>query len=60
MKLKAQIMDAAAVGRCMTRISYEIVEREGDLDGLVLVGIHTRGVPMAGCRRCVGRNCRLT
>ena len=27
MKLKAQIMDAAAVGRCMTRISYEIVER---------------------------------
>ena len=47
MKLKAQIMDAAAVGRCMTRISYEIVEREGDLDGLVLVGIHTRGVPMA-------------
>lgn len=47
MKMKAQIMDESAVGRCMTRISYEIVEREGDLADLVLVGIHTRGVPMA-------------
>ena len=47
MKWKAQIMDESAVNRCMTRISYEIIEREGDLSHLVLVGIHTRGVPMA-------------
>lgn len=47
MKLKAQIMDAQAVIRAVTRISYEIIERGEDLADYVLVGIHTRGVPMA-------------
>lgn len=47
MKLKAQIMDAGAVERCVTRLSYEIVEKEGDLSNLALVGICTRGVPLA-------------
>ena len=47
MKLKAQIMDAQTVERALTRISYEIVERTEDLTNLRLVGIHTRGVPMA-------------
>lgn len=31
----------------MTRISHEIVERNRGVDGVVLVGIHTRGVPLA-------------
>ncbi len=47
MKLKAMIMDEAALGRALTRISYEIVEKQADLSRVVLVGIRTRGVPMA-------------
>jgi pyrimidine operon attenuation protein/uracil phosphoribosyltransferase len=47
MKLKAQVMDEQTVMRSVTRISYEIVERAEELSNVVLVGIHTRGVPMA-------------
>ncbi len=40
-------MEAGDVGRAVRRIAHEIVERNrGTLD-LVLVGIHTRGVPLA-------------
>lgn len=46
MKFKAQILDELAVKRAMTRISFEIVERV-DLSNAVLVGIKTRGVPLA-------------
>lgn len=31
----------------MTRIAHEIVERNGGADRLALIGIHTRGVPLA-------------
>lgn len=47
MKYKATIMDALAVRRALTRISYEIIERSSDLSQTVLVGIKTRGVPIA-------------
>jgi pyrimidine operon attenuation protein/uracil phosphoribosyltransferase len=40
-------MDAAAIGRALTRIAHEILERNKSLDGLALVGIRTRGVPLA-------------
>lgn len=46
MKFKAQILDELAVKRAMTRISFEIVERV-ELSNAVLVGIKTRGVPLA-------------
>lgn len=46
MKFKATIMDEGAVRRALTRISYEIVEKV-DLSRAVLVGIKTRGVPLA-------------
>ncbi|MCI5838505.1 MAG: bifunctional pyr operon transcriptional regulator/uracil phosphoribosyltransferase PyrR [Christensenellaceae bacterium] len=46
MKFKAQIMDELSVKRAMTRISFEIVERV-DLQNALLVGIKTRGVPLA-------------
>lgn len=46
MKFKAQIMDAVAVRRALTRVSFEIVERM-DLNNAVLVGIKTRGLPLA-------------
>lgn len=40
-------MDEAAVRRALTRISHEILERNRGTDKLGLVGIHTRGVPLA-------------
>ncbi len=42
-----QLMDEQAVGRALTRLSFEITERAQDMDKLVLVGIKTRGVPIA-------------
>ncbi len=42
-----QIMDAADVGRSLTRIAHEILERNKSLDALALVGIRSRGVPLA-------------
>ncbi len=41
------VMDAADVGRALSRIAHEVVERNKGLDDVVLVGIHTRGVPLA-------------
>lgn len=45
--LKSQVMDEAAVSRALRRISYEIVEHNRGADGLLLVGICRRGVPLA-------------
>ncbi len=42
-----QIMDAAAVNRSVTRLAHEILERNGGADQLMLVGILTRGEPLA-------------
>lgn len=42
-----QIMTADDVRRALIRISHEIVEKHGGTDGLALVGIQTRGVPLA-------------
>jgi pyrimidine operon attenuation protein/uracil phosphoribosyltransferase len=40
-------MDAEYVERAVRRIGHEIVERHAGADDVVLVGIHTRGVPLA-------------
>jgi pyrimidine operon attenuation protein/uracil phosphoribosyltransferase len=42
-----QIMTADDVRRALIRISHEIVEKHGGTDGLALVGVQTRGVPLA-------------
>ena len=47
MKLKAQIMDEAALGRALMRISHEIAERNSGVENVVLVGIRRRGEPIA-------------
>ena len=47
-----RILDADDVRRALTRIAHEIVERDGNVGELVLVGIRSRGVPMA--RRLAG------
>ncbi len=41
------VMDADRMGRSLTRIAHEIVERNRGLDRLALVGVRTRGVPIA-------------
>lgn len=41
------VLDAEKIGRTITRIAHEIVERNPDLDNLALVGIRSRGVPLA-------------
>jgi pyrimidine operon attenuation protein / uracil phosphoribosyltransferase len=40
-------MDADRMGRTLARIAHEILERNRGLDELALVGIRTRGVPLA-------------
>ncbi len=42
-----QVMSAQDVERALTRIAHEIVERHHGAEGLVLMGIQTRGVPLA-------------
>ncbi len=44
---KAQIMDAEGIRRALTRIAHEILERNKGIEDLVLVGIRSRGVPLA-------------
>jgi len=41
------LLDASALSRTLTRIAHEIIEGNPDLDELALVGIQTRGVPLA-------------
>ena len=47
MKEKAKLMDEKAIGRAITRKSQEIIERNKGIEDIVLVGIKTRGVPIA-------------
>jgi pyrimidine operon attenuation protein / uracil phosphoribosyltransferase len=42
-----QVMDADRMARALTRISHEILERNRGTSELALVGIRTRGVPLA-------------
>ena len=46
-KLKATIMDEAAMKRAVTRIAHEILERNEGSSNIALVGIVTRGVHLA-------------
>ena len=44
---KAKILDADRIGRMIDRMAHEVAERQKDLPGLALIGIRTRGVPLA-------------
>ena len=46
MKTK-EVVDDLTMKRAITRITYEIIERNKDLSQIVLVGIKTRGVYIA-------------
>jgi pyrimidine operon attenuation protein / uracil phosphoribosyltransferase len=45
---KARIMDSDDVARAVTRIAHEILEKNRGSRDLVLMGIRTRGAPLAG------------
>lgn len=47
MVIKAQIMDESAMMRSLARITHEIIEKNRGCDGIMLVGIRRRGVPLA-------------
>ncbi len=47
MKLKARVLDKEAVGRSITRIAHEILERNRGTADVCLVGIRTRGAFLA-------------
>src|SRR3954453_9534931 len=42
------VLDSGDISRALSRISHEILERNKGADGLVLLGIPSRGVPLAG------------
>ena len=44
---RTTVMDADDVRRAITRIAHEIVEHNHGLEGVVLVGLQTGGVPVA-------------
>jgi pyrimidine operon attenuation protein/uracil phosphoribosyltransferase len=41
------LLDEEAIRRTLSRIAHEVIERNDDLETVALVGIHTRGVPLA-------------
>jgi pyrimidine operon attenuation protein/uracil phosphoribosyltransferase len=43
----AVVLDASRMARALARIAHEILERNSGTDELALVGIRTRGVPLA-------------
>jgi len=44
---RSQVLSADDVRRAVVRMAHEVAERNGGLDGVVLVGLQTGGVPLA-------------
>jgi pyrimidine operon attenuation protein/uracil phosphoribosyltransferase len=44
---KSQLMSPSEIERTLVRLAYEIIEKNGGVQGLGLVGIRRRGVPLA-------------
>lgn len=47
MKFKATLMEEDALRRVLVRMSHQIIEKNKSVEGLCLIGIKTRGVPLA-------------
>lgn len=47
MEFKAELMDESAIQRSLVRIAHEIIEKNKGTENVVLLGIKTRGVPLA-------------
>lgn len=44
---RVRVLDAASIDRSLSRIAHEVLERNKDLAAVGLVGVQTRGVPLA-------------
>ena len=42
-----EIISSGEIKRSLIRISHEILERNSGAENVILVGMHTRGVPLA-------------
>ena len=47
MSAEKELLDAEAISRTLSRVAHEIIEANPELDRVALVGIQTRGVPLA-------------
>ena len=47
MEKTVQILDDKGINRAITRIAHEITEKNKGAQDIVLVGIKTRGIPLA-------------
>ena len=47
MEFKAKLLDDKMIDRSLTRLSHEIIEKNKGVENLVLIGIKSRGVPLA-------------
>ena len=45
--MKKLIQSSDQIQRAISRISHEILERNSGTEDLILVGMHSRGVPLA-------------
>jgi pyrimidine operon attenuation protein / uracil phosphoribosyltransferase len=41
------LLDEAAMARTVVRLAHEVIEKHPSLDGVLLAGVRTRGVPLA-------------
>lgn len=46
-KRKAKIVDESSISRILKRMAHEILEKDKNLEDVVLIGIRTRGAPLA-------------
>jgi len=46
-RFKTRVLDEDAIRRALTRIAHEIIERNKGVEDLVLLGIKSRGIPLA-------------
>lgn len=47
MKFKSEILDSTSFNRVIKRIAHQIIEKNSDVQNIAIIGIKTRGVPIA-------------
>lgn len=57
MRFKSEIMNEVAINRALIRMSHEIIERNRGAKGIILVGIKSRGYPLA---KAIANNIKQT
>ncbi len=56
MNFKAQILNESDINRAIIRMAHQICEKNSGIDNLCLIGIRTRGVPLAKrLAECIGK-----